>query len=202
MSKRQIQYADVAKVGLMGAIKVGDFLPGNGESSDSEWTADMYVRQQIALSQMERDGGDGVAFNFLTGKPEEITPDFATATFRCIYKLPVSAEDVEVVVRFCVPEYMQGQACSGAFMGGSNFDSATTSEVTGATAIFFDEACSVTPQWLADPNFGEYFLCPDNLYFKMKAGQGGSTTRYPSEAYSVVELTVQYAAKDSLDIYQ
>lgn len=199
MPKRIIQFEDVCKIGMTGAIMHGDFLGGD---DDTYWTPDLYVRQALALAMIQRDNGEGVYFDYQTGKPQEITPNFFTATFKCVYQVPMLGEGDGVVVAFSVPDYMKDQAVSGVYIGGNNYESADKSEVTGGTQIYFDEACTITPDWLVEPVYGEYFMCPDMLYFKIKAGSGGSTPAKPHLGYSQVILSISYAPKDSLEIYQ
>lgn len=198
MTRRTIQYTDVCKIGMTGAIMQGDFLGDD----DGEWVPDMYVRQALALQQMAAGGNELVAFDYKTGLPAQITENFMTSNWMCYYKLPVAKEGTQVVVKFSVPEYMKGQPVGGANLAGDNYLSFENSPVTGGTAVYLDKACTKVPAWKTDNSYGQYFICPDDLYFKMVAGEDGSVAHETGGDYSMVRLVIQYAAKDNLDIYQ
>lgn len=199
MAKRVIQYQDVCKIGMTGAIMQGDFLADGG---DGDWVPDMYVRQALALQQMAAGGNELVAFDYKSGLPAQITENFMTSNWMCYYKLPVAKEGTQVVVKFSAPEYMKGQPVGGANLAGDNYLSFENSPVTGGTAVYLDKACTKAPTWKTDSKYGQYFICPDDLYFKMVAGEDGSAAHETGGDYSMVRLVIQYAAKDNLDIYQ
>lgn len=200
MAQRIIQYEHVAKAGLMGAIKQGDFLAGTGVD-----ISDPYLKQSIALWNMHRDNSDGVYFNYLTGEPEELSSNVSTANFKCGYKLPVTPEAGELVVRFNAPEYMQGQKVIAGYISGGNFETDLDPQ-QGSALMYIDEACTVRPNMVEDYRIGYYFFCPEVLYFKIRAGVNGSTA-YPVDLdetayYSRAVVLIQYTAKDDLNFYK
>lgn len=196
------QYQDVCLYGITGAILNGDFVQdGSGEDT----IPNMYIRQNMALTKMMIGGGQNVRFDYLTGLPKELDDTYMYANWRCQYMLPVSAEGVEVVVKFHAPEYMIGQHTSYLYMDGANYTSTEQSPVTGVTAAYLDAECTQMLEWSEDSHGSYFFICPEDLYFKLVAGTGGSLPYDDGQTvydYSIVEFNIQYAAKDIDSIYQ
>lgn len=202
MPTRIKQYQDVCLYGITGAILNGDFVQdGSGEDT----IPNMYIRQSIALTNMMITGGYAVHFDYDTGMPSEVDQNFMGAYWTCSYKLPVSAEGEEVVVKFHTPEYIIGQHASYIYLDGANYTSVEQSPVSGATAAYLDKECTQLLEWSEDPSGNTYFICPEDLYFKLVAGGGGSYPHSEGETvydYSLLQFRIQYAAKDLNDIYQ
>lgn len=110
-----------------------------------------------------------------------------------------------MVVKFVVPEYIRGQHAGYVYLGGANYESTAQSPVSGATAAYLNMACTELLTWEHSDYYGDYFIAPDILYFKMKAGQGGSDASEVGgvmQDYSLLDFQLQYASADTLSIYQ
>lgn len=204
MPNRVRQYETSAKIGVMGAIKEGLFaIDGSGE----EAIPNMYVRQAIAQGEMMMHGGgdDSPQFDYATGTPVEQTANEMYQMWRVRFRLPVTPEDGEVIVKFSVPSYIRETHCGQVYLSGANFDTVEHSPVTGNTAAYLDPECTKYLNWTHDPYYGDYFIAPDFLYFKMKAGPGGSENTEMGgkpTGFSMLYFDFQYAAKANLSIYQ
>jgi len=211
MSNRLSQYESVAKLGVLGAVKEGYFaLDGSGESA----IPNPYVRQAIVHMQNYMGGGsedDMVVFDGDTGLPVSVTPSntYMHTYWRNTYHLPKdSPEGTEFVLKWHAPEYMAGAHAGYSYLSGGNWTSSEESPTgNSSVALYLDEACTQYLEWSIDGVGQHYFIMPEQVWLKVKAGVGGAEEWQGDggttpAGFSMIRFEINYASKDDLSLYQ